>query len=306
VLGYDPAHYTTNKSKGALVSDAPASSEAPVEGGPAESGQAEPSPDQSTAPPTPAEPEYLDIDDSIANRHVKVKVDGEEISVPLSEALQGYQRQAAFTRHSQELAEQRRQAEDAIRLHEAMQYNPGLTIQVLASRAGMSVEQYLGLSPQQQAAAQAEAEPEYDDPLERELANERRAREALEQRFVQREADEQLGRAVQGLQQQYGLNDDQVRAVVGQTMNMGLGIEMLPIVYQAMAFQAQHAAQQESAAQQAAAEAQRQAAAAQAAAVVGNGTGVNGGSPTPANPSYSSYREAIEAAYDEVEARHRR
>jgi hypothetical protein len=288
------------------VSDTPASNEAPVEGGPAPSGQAEPSPDQqSEAPQTPAEPEYLDIDDSIANRHVKVKVDGEEISVPLSEALQGYQRQAAFTRHSQQLAEQRREAEDALRLHQAMQQNPGLTIQVLASRAGMTVEQYLNLTPQQQAAAQAEQEPEYDDPLEREIAVERQARLALEKRIAQREADDQLGRAVHGLQQQYGLNDEQVRAVVGQTMNMGLGIDHLPMVYQAMAFQAQQAAQQESVAQQAAAEAQRQAAAAQAAAVVGNGTGVNGGSPTPANPSYSSYREAIEAAYDEVESRRR-
>jgi hypothetical protein len=288
------------------VSETPTPQGVPVEQNvPAEGGQVEVSPEQSEAPPPPAEPEYLDIDDAIASRHVKVKVDGEEISVPLSEALQGYQRQAAFTKHSQQLAEQRREAEDALRLHQAMQQNPGLTIQVLASRAGMTVEQYLNLTPQQQQQAQAEAEPEYDDPLEREIANERRAREALEQRIAQREADDQLRNAVQGLQQQYGLNDDQVRAVVGQTMNMGLGIEMLPVVYQAMAFQAQQTAQQESAAQRQAEEAQRQAAAAQATAVVGNGIGVNGGSPTPANPSYSSYRDAIAAAYDEVEARRR-
>jgi len=169
----------------------------------------------------------------------------------------------------------------------------------------MTVEEYLGLTPQQQAAAQAEAEPEYDDPLEREIAVERQARLALEQRIAQREADDQLRSAVTGLQQQYGLNDDQIRAVVGQTMQMGLGIEMLPMVYQAMAFQAQRSAQQESTAQQQETETQRQAAAAQAAAVVSNGTGVNGGSPTPANPSYSSYRDAIAAAYDEVEARRR-
>jgi hypothetical protein len=286
------------------VSDAPASFEAPVEGGPADSGQTEYSPDQSEAP-QPAEPEYLDIDDSIAGRHVRVKVDGEEISVPLSEALQGYQRQAAFTRHSQELAEQRREHEDALRLHQAMQQNPGLTIQVLASRAGMTVEDYLGLTQQQRAVADAQAEPEFDDPLEREIYVERQARLALEQRIAQRDADEYLRTAVGGLQQQYGLNDDQIRAVVGQTMQMGLGIDYLPMVYQAMAFQAMQQAQQESAAQQQQTDAQRQAAAAQAAAVVGNGTGVNGGSPTPANPKYSSYREAITAAFDEVEARHR-
>lgn len=289
------------------MSDAPTPFDGgiPVDSGPAPSGQVE-SPDQSTAPP-PAEPDYLDIDDTTASRHVRVKVDGEEISVPLSEALQGYQRQAAFTKHSQELAEQRREAEDALRLHQAMQQNPGLTMQVLASRAGMTVEQYLGLSPQQRAVADAQEDDldQYDDPLEREIVVERRAREALEQRLAQRDADEYLGRAVQGLQQQYGLNDDQVRAVVGQTMQMGLGIDYLPMVYQAMAFQGMQQAQQESAQQRQQTDAQRQAAAAQAAAVVGNGTGVNGGSPTPANPSYSSYREAIAAAYDEVEARRR-
>lgn len=286
------------------MSDAPASFEAPDEGGPAEGGQTEVSPDQSETPQAPAEPEYLELDDSIANKHVRLKVDGEELSVPLSEALQGYQRQAAFTRHSQELAEQRREAEDALRLHQAMQQNPGLTIQILANRANMSVEEYLGLTPQQRADAEAEP-PEYADPLEREIATERQARLALEQRIAQREADEQLGRAVYGLQQSYGLNEEQVRAVVGQTMQMGLGIDFLPMVYQAMAFQAQHSAQAEAAAQQQATEAERQAAAAQAAAVVGSGTGVNGGSRTPANPSYSSYREAIEAAFDEVESRRR-
>jgi hypothetical protein len=286
------------------VSDAPASFEAPDEVGPAEAGQTEVSPDQSETPSPPAEPEYLELDDSIANKHVRLKVDGEELSVPLSEALQGYQRQAAFTRHSQELAEQRREAEDALRLHQAMQQNPGLTIQILANRANMSVEEYLGLTPQQRADAEAEP-PEYADPLEREIATERQARLALEQRIAQREADEQLGRAVYGLQQSYGLNEEQVRAVVGQTMQMGLGIDFLPMVYQAMAFQAQHSAQAEAAAQQQATEAERQAAAAQAAAVVGSGTGVNGGSRTPANPSYSSYREAIEAAFDEVESRRR-
>lgn len=286
------------------MSDAPASFEAPDEVGPAEAGQTEVSPDQSETPSPPAEPEYLELDDSIANKHVRLKVDGEELSVPLSEALQGYQRQAAFTRHSQELAEQRREAEDALRLHQAMQQNPGLTIQILANRANMSVEEYLGLTPQQRADAEAEP-PEYADPLEREIATERQARLALEQRIAQREADEQLGRAVYGLQQSYGLNEEQVRAVVGQTMQMGLGIDFLPMVYQAMAFQAQHSAQAEAAAQQQATEAERQAAAAQAAAVVGSGTGVNGGSRTPANPSYSSYREAIEAAFDEVESRRR-
>jgi hypothetical protein len=286
------------------VSDAPAPQGQAAEVDPAPGGQVESPPPQSEAPPAPPEPEYLELDDDLRSKHVKVKVDGEEISVPLDEALQGYQRQAAFTQHSQQLAEQRREAEDALRLHQAMQANPGLTVQVLADHAGMSVEQFLGLSPAQQQAA-INQEPEFDDPLERELYQERQAREALERRFTQREADEQLARAVQGLQQQYGLNPDQLRAVVGTAMQMNLGIEYLPIVYQAMAFQAQQSAQQQAEQQRAAEEQQRQAAAAQAAAVIGNGTGVVGGGSAPAEGNYSSYREAIAAAFDEVERQRR-
>jgi hypothetical protein len=241
---------------------------------------------------------------------VKVKVDGEELSVPLEEALQGYQRQAAFTQHSQQLAEQRREAEDALRLHQAMLANPGLTVQILADRSGMSVEQYLGLQrAQAEAQQQAEQEPEFDDPLERELYRERQARLAFErqitEREAQREADQQLARAVYGLQQQYGLNEDQLRAVVGTAMQMNLGVEYLPIVYQAMAYQATQAATAQANGQRSTEDAQRQAAAAQAAAVIGNGTGVVGGGSAPANVEYSNYREAIAAAYDEVERRQR-
>lgn len=42
---------------------------------------------------------------------VKIKVNGEEIEVPLSELKNGYQRQADYTRKTMEVAEQRKQAE---------------------------------------------------------------------------------------------------------------------------------------------------------------------------------------------------
>lgn len=42
---------------------------------------------------------------------VKIKVDGKEIEVPLSELKNGYQRQADYTRKTMEVAEQRKQAE---------------------------------------------------------------------------------------------------------------------------------------------------------------------------------------------------
>lgn len=47
--------------------------------------------------------------DSDLPQTVTVKVDGEEQEVPLEEAVAGYQRQEAFTRKTQELAEQRRE-----------------------------------------------------------------------------------------------------------------------------------------------------------------------------------------------------
>lgn len=285
------------------MSDAPAPSGA--EGGisdPALGGQVENPPAQPDAPPPEPEYDYLEVDDDLAQKHVRVKIDGQEQSVPLREALDGYQRQAVFTQRTQELAEQRRQHEDALRLHQAMQTNPGLTVQVLANHAGMSVQEFLGLSPAERQAA-IEQEPEYDDPLERELAHERQAREALEARFVQRETDESLARAVYGLQQQYGLNDEQVRAVVGTAMQMKLGIEYIPLVYQAMAFQAQQQAVAQQQQGQQDEDQRRQQAAQQAAAVASNGRGVTPGLATAANAGYSSYREAINAAWDEMERR---
>lgn len=285
------------------MSDAPAPTGAMGEGDP-QSGQVESQPAQPEATPEPTY-DYLDYDDDTASqKYVRVKVDGQEESVPLREALDGYQRTASYTRKSQELAEQRREAEDALRLHQAMQSNPGLTVQILANHAGMSVQDFLGLTPAQQQAAIQEPD-DYDDPLEREIAQERAAREALEQRITRREADEQLGRAVYGLQQQYGLNEEQVRAVVGTAMQMGLGIDYLEMVYHSMAFRAQQAALHEQQQQRQAEDQRRQQAAVGAAAVIGNGAGVSPGAPNAAPARYSTYREAIEAAFDEVERRQR-
>ena len=56
------------------------------------------------------EPE-LDIFDytDVADKVVKLQVDGQEVVVPVKEALAGYQRQADYTRKTQELSEQRKQ-----------------------------------------------------------------------------------------------------------------------------------------------------------------------------------------------------
>lgn len=52
--------------------------------------------------------DYLDVEE-VGDRLVTVKVDGTETAVPLSEALAGYQRQADYTRKTQQLAAERQE-----------------------------------------------------------------------------------------------------------------------------------------------------------------------------------------------------
>jgi len=54
-------------------------------------------------------------DDLDLTRKVKVKVNGKEVEIPLSEALAGYQREADYRQKTQAAAEQRRAAEEAKR-----------------------------------------------------------------------------------------------------------------------------------------------------------------------------------------------
>jgi len=260
-------------------------------------------PDQADDGASQPDFDYLDIDDDLGGKYVKVKVDGEEISVPLAEALQGYQRQEAFTRRTQEVAEQRREAQRAIQLQQALQANPGLTMQILADQAGMNVHDFLGLSSaQQQAAVQGGGDEEFVDPLERALAEERTARQALEQRFLQREADEELRGAVNGLKQQFSIDDDMARQVVAAAYQMGLPTQAFPMIYQSMAFQqmqARNGAREEVATTQATQDEQRRRAAAAAGQVIGGGQSANGVQGTPANHEFTNYRDAIIAAFEQ-------
>lgn len=274
-----------------------------AETGPEEIGEAsvEALPEDETVEPSY---DYLDIDDDLANKYVKVKVDGEELSVPLNEALQGYSRESAATKRFQEAAELRKQADEALRLQQAFRADPGLTVQILARQAGVSVEEFLGMTPAQQRAAVEDADDEeYLDPLERQIREERQARLALEQRLEQREADERLARAVSGLKQQYNATDDQVRSVVEQAMNMGLGIEAFPMIFQAMAYQATQQATTQQTVEHEAERQRRQEAARRAASVVGTGGGVPDTTQAEPAVTYSSIREAAAAAIDQVEAR---
>jgi hypothetical protein len=82
-----------------------------------------------------AEADLLDVD-AYGNHLVTVTVDGEEQTVPLSELRGGYQRQADYTRKTQEVAAQRQEAQAALALMAAYRQDPEGTLAVLAQEAG--------------------------------------------------------------------------------------------------------------------------------------------------------------------------
>lgn len=245
-----------------------------AEAGPADGGEAVAEAPQPEAD-VPVEPEYeyLEVDEDLAAKHVRIKRDGEEISVPLREALDGYNANSVATQRFQEAKQIQEQAEQALRLQQAFQANPALTVQVLAQQAGMTVEQFVGLNPaqQQQAIEDNQSEPEYLDPLEQKVATLEQQLAQQVQREQEREADLRLKSAVDGLKQQYQATDEQVRAVVTKAIETGLGVEAFPLIYQSLAYEMQSQAQAQHTASQEATAQERQAAAARAAATVTSG-----------------------------------
>jgi len=263
-------------------------------------GASDPAPDGDIAPaaeqPEGGEPEpprqYVEIDDP-DNRYVRVKVDGEDVEVPFSEAVRGYSREADYTRKAQELARQREEAQFGVQLQQALESNPAMTLQILAQRYGLDQQQ-----------AQPEPEPDYSDPLERAVAEERQARLALEQRLSAREADEALNQAIGGLRGSYQATDDDVRQVVNVAYRMGVGVEAFPMIYESMAFQKINARVQALRAQEQqkqAETARRTAAKSAASQIVNTGSSANGLTDRIDPNGHMSIRDAIEAAIQQHE-----
>ena len=279
------------------MSDAPISDGMETEPGPEVFGETDGQVEQFDAGSEEPARQYVEVDDP-DNRWVRTKVDGQDIEVPFSEFQRGYSRQADYTQKTQALAEQRQQAEYGMRLQQAMDANPEATLALLAQQHGLT------LTPAQQAAM-AQQEPEFSDPLERALYEERNARLALEQRVAQREVDEQLNRVVSGLRAEFNANDDDVRATITTAMKMGLGVEALPMVYKNIAYDrfqqtlAAHRAQQ--AAQEAETQRRTQAKT-QASGIVSAGRGAgNGLTDQLSTDRNMSIREALNAAFEAAE-----
>lgn len=168
--------------------------------------------------------DYLNPDE-FADKYVKVTVDGEEIEVPFNEAISGYQRQADYTRKTQQLAEERKNVQFAQAIQQALDNDPLATIELLKGHYGIADQ------------------PEYEDddifvdPMEkqyRELENRIRS-------FEEQQAMNELERTIGSLQQKYG-DDFDANEVVSAAL--ASGTTNLEAVYKQMAFDKLYSSQQ--------------------------------------------------------------
>lgn len=152
-----------------------------------------------------------------ADKNVRLKVDGEEIVVPLAEAVAGYQRQADYTRKTQELATQREQMQFATAIQEALQQDPTGTIELLQQHFGVQA----GMSDEPEV-------PDFSDPLEKQIWEIDQKVQQIEQFRAEQQLQAEIGR----LQSKY--QDFDPQTVVFEALK--LGSDDLEAVYKQMAF----------------------------------------------------------------------
>jgi hypothetical protein len=154
--------------------------------------------------------EFTELDlDEFREHRVRIKVDGEEVVVPLTEAVAGYQRQADYTRKTQELAQQRSELQWAAALKGALDNDPQGTVDLLMQHYGISRPQAQQMQQQMQAQDpygfdDFDLDPRGADPLTPKLSE-------LEQRlarFEEAQAQQQLQAEIARLQTTYGPDFD--------------------------------------------------------------------------------------------------
>jgi len=155
---------------------------------------------------------------------VTVKVDGEDVRVPLSEAVAGYSRQADYTRKTQELAEQRQQLQWASAIQAALENNPAQTIDLLANHYGISRAEAKEMADDWSMDSDT-----WNDPVEAKMTElDKRIRA-----FEEQQAYAKLERDVQELQTKYG-DDFNPQEVVAAAIAQGSS--NLEAVYKQIAF----------------------------------------------------------------------
>lgn len=250
--------------------------------------------DADVTPDDTPQPNYFDPS-TVADHLVKVKVDGEELEVPVAELLQGYSRTADYTRKTQSLAEERQQVAFWKQVDEAMRANPQATLNYL--------QQTYGITPEQ-ATSGVDADDDwgYDDPVQRELRELRELVKPALQFTQEQQAERMLTQVVSGLSSKYG-DEFNANEVITEAIARGIhDPRELEGVFKDMYFdkyRAIVAAQQLQQQTTATTDAQRRAAAQAAAAATGGGASVRGTNrPTPPSAPRNP-REAVLAAFAE-------
>lgn len=235
---------------------------------------------------------YLDLG-QYAGQKVRVKVDGEDVEVPVEDLLGGYSRTADYTRKTQELAAQRQEIDFWKSVDAAMRVNPQQTLEYLSKQFGA-----------QQAPAATEAADDdwgqYSDPTEQKLEALQQQLAPAVQYFQQQQAEQYLNQVIDGLNTKYADSEVPFSAqeVVTEALNRGIhDPRMLEAVYRDMSFdrlRAQLSAKKEVATQQQTTDAQKKAAAQQQAALIGSGAGApRGRAPQSTAPrKYESFADA--------------
>jgi hypothetical protein len=121
-----------------------------------------------------------------------VKIDGQEQQVTLTELQDGYQRQADYTRKTQELAEERQRLQQAEAIASALETDPSGTIAALSSAFGVT-------------DTLPATEPDYSDGVEEDPTTKRLAHlEVQMERQAQAQRQQALEREVYNLKKKYG------------------------------------------------------------------------------------------------------
>ena len=135
---------------------------------------------------------FLDID-QFKDYRVPVKIDGEDVALTLAEVRAGYQRQADYTRKTQELAQQKAEVQWASAIRGALENDPQGTLELLAEKFGVRF------------AAQSNADEfSFDDPWSEPADPKYREIETRLARFDEERAQQQLEATIRNLSAKYG------------------------------------------------------------------------------------------------------
>jgi hypothetical protein len=136
--------------------------------------------------------DYEDDEEEPQQELYKVRVDGEELEVSLDEALQGYQRQKAFTKRSQEAAEMRKAAEkEAAEAKQARDYY-AQQLEVVAQQISQTIPQepdWVSLAKEVTAEEYNAIRAEYDSRMTNLAKVEQERQYVAQQQAAEREQE---------------------------------------------------------------------------------------------------------------------